>query len=219
MYLDNYNILFVKALDSLVVSDYKIDVKKGILLYNCDQISIIQSGILTLSVENSFVLESSILGINSIIESDFINHLEPYSASLFNDVDFHPVNQFGLKKLNFNVTSLYHRLVDRSVNRYKFPRLSISNYGKIAFSTFVSSNLPIDSSIRLMSISISILLTGIIKGKWLDTIPALFEREKIQIDFSKRGFYKESNVFLRKIETFRKIFYDPSKFFKKYLKC
>jgi hypothetical protein len=60
-------------------------------------------------------------------------------------------------------------------------------------------------------------LTGIVKGKWLDTIPALFEREKIQIDFSKRGFYKELNVLFRKIETFRKIFYDPSKFFKKYL--
>ena len=60
-------------------------------------------------------------------------------------------------------------------------------------------------------------LTGIIKGKWLYTIPALFEREKIQIDFSKRGFYKELNVLFRKIETFRKIFYDPSKFFKKYL--
>lgn len=64
-------------------------------------------------------------------------------------------------------------------------------------------------------------LTGIIKGKWLKTIPALFEKEKIQIDFSKRGFYKELNVFYRKIETFKKIFYDPTKFFKKYFfnKC
>lgn len=62
-------------------------------------------------------------------------------------------------------------------------------------------------------------LTGIIKGKWLDTIPALFQREKIQIDFSERGFYKELNPLFRKIETFRKIFYNPSKFFKKYLKC
>ena len=59
-------------------------------------------------------------------------------------------------------------------------------------------------------------LTGIIKGKWLRTIPALFERENIQIDFSKRGFYKELKVLYRKIETFKKISYRPSKFIKKY---
>ena len=59
-------------------------------------------------------------------------------------------------------------------------------------------------------------LTGIIKGKWLRTIPTLFERENIQIDFSKRGFYKELKVLYRKIETFKKIFFDPTKFFKKY---
>jgi hypothetical protein len=59
-------------------------------------------------------------------------------------------------------------------------------------------------------------LTGIIKGKWLDSIPVLFEREKIHIDFSKRGFYKKLNILSRKIETFRKVFYNPHKFFKKY---
>jgi len=47
--------------------------------------------------------------------------------------------------------------------------------------------------------------TGIIKGKWLKTIPFLFEKEGLKMDFSKRGFYVERNPFFRKIETFAKL--------------
>jgi hypothetical protein len=52
-------------------------------------------------------------------------------------------------------------------------------------------------------------LTGIIKGKWLSTIPELFKKENIDIDFSKRGFYKNRSIFFRKIETFSKIIKNP----------
>lgn len=54
-------------------------------------------------------------------------------------------------------------------------------------------------------------LTGIIKGKWLSTIPELFRREGIETDFAKRGFYKEKNRILRKIETARMLIKDPKK--------
>jgi hypothetical protein len=52
-------------------------------------------------------------------------------------------------------------------------------------------------------------LTGIIKGKWLSTIPELFKKEGIDMDFSKRGFYKTPLPLFRKIETFRKLLKSP----------
>lgn len=56
--------------------------------------------------------------------------------------------------------------------------------------------------------------TGIRKGKWLDTMPALFEKESIFMDFSKRGLYKEPNTILRRFETFRKLLINPVRLFK-----
>jgi hypothetical protein len=52
-------------------------------------------------------------------------------------------------------------------------------------------------------------LTGIIKGKWLPTIPELFKKENIDVDFTKRGFYKSKNFFFRKLETLNKIIKNP----------
>ncbi len=65
---------------------------------------------------------------------------------------------------------------------------------------------------NIFNISNSIInyqLTGIIKGKWLSTIPELFKKENIDIDFSKRGFYKNKSTFFRKIETINKIIKNP----------
>jgi len=54
--------------------------------------------------------------------------------------------------------------------------------------------------------------TGIIKGKWNKGIPRLFEENNINIDFSKRGFYEPKSWLIRKIETFKKLLKNPSKF-------
>ena len=56
-------------------------------------------------------------------------------------------------------------------------------------------------------------LTGIIKGKWHVAIPALFASHNLNMDFAKRGFYKEKPFFLRKIETVKKLLSDPLKFY------
>lgn len=58
--------------------------------------------------------------------------------------------------------------------------------------------------------------TGIIKSKWHQEIPLLFKKNGIVVDFHKRGFYKEKNVLLRKIETFRKLMKFPKIFFKNF---
>jgi len=55
--------------------------------------------------------------------------------------------------------------------------------------------------------------TGIIKGKWHPSIPALFAKHHIEMDFSKRGMYKEKHWLLRKIETTRKLLKNPVKFY------
>lgn len=54
--------------------------------------------------------------------------------------------------------------------------------------------------------------TGIIKGRWHPAIPALFTKHGIEIDFSKRGFYKAKPYLLRKIETARKLLKNPIQF-------
>ncbi len=51
--------------------------------------------------------------------------------------------------------------------------------------------------------------TGIIKGKWLETIRNDFEINGIKIDYSKRGFYVKKNVFLRKFEVIKKLLEQP----------
>lgn len=61
---------------------------------------------------------------------------------------------------------------------------------------------------------ISYTLTGIIKSKWHENIPTLFKDNGIYIDYNKRGFYKEKNVFSRKIETAARLFKNPLSVFK-----
>jgi hypothetical protein len=65
---------------------------------------------------------------------------------------------------------------------------------------FLTSNREI---YKLSNQIINYQLTGIVKGQWLDKMPTLFEKEGIQIDFSKRGFYKEKNFISRKLETIK----------------
>jgi hypothetical protein len=56
--------------------------------------------------------------------------------------------------------------------------------------------------------------TGIIKGQWHNAMPALFYKEKIEIDFSDRGIYIPKPVILRKIETGKKLLKSPFTFIK-----
>lgn len=56
--------------------------------------------------------------------------------------------------------------------------------------------------------------TGIIKGKWHPAMPALFAKNQIEMDFSKRGIYREKPYLLRKFETGLKLVKDPYVFYK-----
>ena len=47
--------------------------------------------------------------------------------------------------------------------------------------------------------------TGIIKGKWNKQIVQVVEDNNIEIDFTKRGFYKTKSSILRRFETIRTI--------------
>jgi hypothetical protein len=60
-------------------------------------------------------------------------------------------------------------------------------------------------------------LTGIVKGKWIKTMPKLFKKEGIDIDFTIRGFYKELNWLNRKLETIRMLTRKPMVFLRKYI--
>lgn len=52
--------------------------------------------------------------------------------------------------------------------------------------------------------------TGIVKGQWSDFVPALFERERIKMDFSMRGFYDHSSSpLLRRLRLLRSIVSNP----------
>ena len=62
--------------------------------------------------------------------------------------------------------------------------------------------------------AIDYLHTGIIKGKWLPEKKDIFEENNIDVDFSKRGFYKHKNVLLRKIETCHRLLQHPIYFAK-----
>ena len=56
---------------------------------------------------------------------------------------------------------------------------------------------------------ISYIHTGIIKGKWHQEIPNIFLKNGIEIDFSKRGFYKPKYWIIRKMETAGKLLKNP----------
>jgi hypothetical protein len=49
------------------------------------------------------------------------------------------------------------------------------------------------------------IFTGIIRGKWKKEVKELFSDNNIVIDYSKRGFYKPPNFFMRIINKIRKL--------------
>ena len=51
--------------------------------------------------------------------------------------------------------------------------------------------------------------TGIIKGKWHHEIPILFRNHGIEIDFEKRGMHIEPHWVYRKIQTLRRLRFNP----------
>jgi hypothetical protein len=50
------------------------------------------------------------------------------------------------------------------------------------------------------------LSTGITKGKWNEQVPPLFAAHGIQMDFSKRGFYREPHPMVRKLGVAKRVF-------------
>jgi hypothetical protein len=54
--------------------------------------------------------------------------------------------------------------------------------------------------------------TGIIKGKWHQDMQQLFMRHGIEVDFEKRGFYKEPHWLIRKVGTLKKLASKPVAF-------
>lgn len=58
--------------------------------------------------------------------------------------------------------------------------------------------------------AIDYLHTGIVKGKWLNGIQEVFDQNKIDIDYSKRGFYEPKPRFLHKIEVGLKLLERPA---------
>lgn len=57
--------------------------------------------------------------------------------------------------------------------------------------------------------AIDYLHTGIIKGKWLADIPAIFAANGIAVDYSKRGFYHPKPRLLHKFEVAKKLLERP----------
>jgi len=58
--------------------------------------------------------------------------------------------------------------------------------------------------------AIDYLHTGIVKGKWLAGMPAIFAANKIEIDYTKRGFYQPKPPLLHKLEVAKKLIERPS---------
>lgn len=74
--------------------------------------------------------------------------------------------------------------------------------------------LTVNRDLNIKNLIIFYQTTGIIKGKWLATMPTLFARESLEMDFSKRGFYTEQKPIFRKIETFKKLLKNPLMLYK-----
>jgi len=55
-------------------------------------------------------------------------------------------------------------------------------------------------------------MAGIVKGRWWQTMPALFVREGIPMDFSRRGFFVPRSAFLEKLRTMGKLLENPGRF-------
>ena len=79
---------------------------------------------------------------------------------------------------------------------------------------------------RFLSLSKSLLsernaldyvYTGIIKGKWNTKCVDLFRSQNILIDFSRRGFYKDSGRLKSRMEVIKKIFSHPVNAFRSVL--
>lgn len=58
--------------------------------------------------------------------------------------------------------------------------------------------------------AIEYLHTGIIKGKWLVEMPAIFSANGIEIDYSKRGFHQPKSSILQKSEVVMKLLERPT---------
>jgi hypothetical protein len=65
--------------------------------------------------------------------------------------------------------------------------------------------------------AIDYLHTGIVKGKWLREIQAVFEANGITIDYARRGFYQPKNPLRRKIETGMRLLERPGYLLKQLL--
>jgi hypothetical protein len=64
--------------------------------------------------------------------------------------------------------------------------------------------------------AIDYLHTGIIKGKWLREIAAVFEKNEISVNYDKRGFYEPKSRLLHRIEVAQKLLQDPKYLLKQF---
>jgi len=62
--------------------------------------------------------------------------------------------------------------------------------------------------------AVDYIYTGIIKGRWLPECIDLFNQEKIDVDFSRRGFYREAGRLKTRYEVVRKLIENPISFFR-----
>lgn len=64
--------------------------------------------------------------------------------------------------------------------------------------------------------AIDYLHTGIVKGKWLRAIQAVFESNGIEVDYTKRGFYQPKHPLIHKFEVGKKLLERPGYFIKQF---
>jgi hypothetical protein len=62
--------------------------------------------------------------------------------------------------------------------------------------------------------AIDYLHTGIIKGKWLQSIQEVFDLNGITVDYNKRGFYVPKILLIRKYETVKRLLERPGYLFR-----
>ena len=64
--------------------------------------------------------------------------------------------------------------------------------------------------------AIDYLHTGIIKGKWLREIAAVFEKNEISVNYERRGFYEPKSRLLHRIEVAQKLLQEPKYLLKQF---
>lgn len=79
--------------------------------------------------------------------------------------------------------------------------------------------LTADCAQRFGGPPVDYLHTGIIKGQWLPQMAGVFSANGIEVDFRRRGFYREKGTLARKVETARRLLSDPRYFVSQFVRA